>query len=146
MSYRAEVYKSLVSRLSTFTGLTDLLPDYKGDKAIFNHVPQGFKNTFPYVVIQSIDIDIIGGDNTEGYNAAITIHSWSDSRDIQELSDVMAQIKLALDRYDLTVANHSVSSLMQEFETVLRDPDEITRHGVQRFRLYFEPFLEYECQ
>lgn len=145
MSYRANTYIALVDRLTNFTGLTDLLPQYKGAFAVFDHVPQDFKNTFPYIVIADMEITTIGTDNTDGFNALITIHSWSDSRDIQALSDVMSQIKLALDRYDLTITDYSVSSLMQEFETVLRDQDEITRHGVQQYRLYFEPLIEYTC-
>lgn len=145
MSYRANVYTALVSRLSTYTDLIDLLPSYNGDKAIFDHVPQDFKDSYPYVVIQNMDITQLGTDETNGFDAVITIHTWSDSRDIQELSDVMYQIKLALDRYSLDITGYSTSSLMQEFETVFRDPDEITRHGIQRYRLFFEPKIDYIC-
>lgn len=145
MDYRANTYIALVDRLTNYADLAALLPTYQGAPAIFDHVPQDFKNAFPYVVIQNMEINQLDDDTNFGYDALITIHTWSDSRDITDLSNVMGAIKKALHYYKLQITNYSVSAIFQELETVLRDPDEITRHGVQQFRLYFEDLLEYTC-
>lgn len=139
---------AIYQRLSGFTALTDLLAtfDYGAGTvaAIYDQVPQvddaSDSSDFPYVVIGEWTTTENDTDTDTGFDTTLTIHTWSRQRDYQECQRVMFQVYNALHRYTgLTPTGYGVSGIHQEFSDLMRDPDGITRHGVQRFRIYFEP-------
>lgn len=139
---------AIYSRLSGFTALTALLSthDYGGTvlPAIYDQVPQvddpASNTDFPYIVLGEWTMVENDTDTDTGFDATLTIHTWSRQRGYQECQNVMLQVYNALHRYTgLTVTGYGVSGIHQEFSDLMRDPDGITRHGVQRFRIYFEP-------
>lgn len=139
---------AIYQRLAGFTDLTDLLAtfDYGNGTtpAIYDQVPQvddaADSSDFPYVVIGEWTMTQNDTDTDTGFDATLTLHTWSRQRDYQECQRVMTEVYNALHRHTgWVVPGYGVSGIHQEFSDLMRDPDGITRHGVQRYRIYFEP-------
>lgn len=110
---------------------------------VYDHVPQvddaGDNGDYPYVRIESPRDNENDTDNDTGFDTTIQLHVWSRYRGNKEAAELQAQIYNALHRQDLTVTGYGVSDVHQEFSEIMLDPDGITRHGVQRFRIFYEP-------
>lgn len=138
---------AIFNKLTGTTALTDLLPvhDY-GDgftaPSIFDHVPQSFdpsdNSQFPYVRITAPQDTENDTDTELGFTSVVNIHTWSRYRGNKEAGEVMEQIYNALHRQALTATDYGVSGIHQEYSEIMLDPDGITRHGVQRFRIFYE--------
>jgi len=50
----------------------------------------------------------------------------------------MKEVYNSLNRAEFIIDGYILIDIMQENETVLRDPDGITLHGVQRFRIILQ--------
>ena len=131
------ITKAIIGELRGNTALTSLLVDYVGADGVFYHVPQNF-NAYPYVVVYDIDLDSDNNDVTLAFDGVINIHTWSDKRDISVIGDIMKEVYNTLNRADFSIDDYVLIDIMQENEIVLRDPDGITLHGVQRFRIILQ--------
>lgn len=115
--------------------------------SVYDHVPQvddpGAAADFPYVVIDDFKSAPVDTKDANGLTGTILIHTWSRYRGNKEIQDIQATIYSALHHYDLdadmVASGYGVSNIYQEYCEILRDPDTITRHGVQRFRIHLEP-------
>lgn len=139
---------SIHNRLSSFTALTDLLATFDTGSqvipAVYDQVPQvddpAAQVDFPYVVLQDWTSQANDTDTETGFDLTLTIHTWSRQSGFFECQRIMEQVYNALHRHDdLTVPDWGVSGMQQEFSDMMRDPDGLTRHGVQRFRIFIEP-------
>lgn len=102
--------------------------------AISCHVSQNIKQsqTFPYVSVGDDTIADWSTDDKDGFDATITIHSWSRSGSMAQIKGIMSEI------YDTMHRNSALNAMMFfEYGEVLQDPDGVTTHGVQRFRLQY---------
>ena len=131
------ITKAIIGELRGNTALTSLLVDYVGADGVFYHVPQNF-NAYPYVVVYDIDLNSDNNDVTLAFDGVINIHTWSDKRDISVIGDIMKEVYNTLNRADFSIDDYVLIDIMQENEIVLRDPDGITLHGVQRFRIILQ--------
>jgi len=131
------ITKAITGELRANTALTNMLVDYAGADGIFYHVPQNF-NAYPYVVVYDIDLNSDNSDLTLAFDGVINIHSWSDKRDVSVIGDIMKEVYNSLNRADFIIDGYLLIDIMQENEIVLRDPDGITLHGVQRFRIILQ--------
>ena len=95
--------------------------------------PQG--TTFPYVVIGEFSGEPFDTKTQEGMDLDVTIHTWSEALGWKETADIMAAVLDALDKQSLSVTGHSLVLLQFTFSDRFLDPDGVTRHGVQRFRV-----------
>jgi hypothetical protein len=138
MSTQVEITKALINILRNDAPLTALLATYAGVSGVFYHVPQNF-NAYPYVVVYDIDLDSDDNDNTLAFDGVINIHSWTDNRDISTVGNVMQAVYNALHRVEFLMTGYALIDIMQQNEIVLRDPDGITLHGVQRLRIILQP-------
>lgn len=94
----------------------------------------------PYTVIGSATMPEDDTDNTLGYNVTVTIHTWSRGVDRSQVSTMQQQIRTALHRDKLNLAG--VVGVQQEFMDIYMDNSDGTnevRHGVQRFRVFYQP-------
>lgn len=77
-------------------------------------------------------------DGTTGFESTITIHTWdnaSATRGLLAIKTLMGSIYTALHRATLTVAGYDAISCDFEFSETYIESDNVTRHGVQRFRI-----------
>jgi hypothetical protein len=68
----------------------------------------------------------------------MTVHSWDNRRDMGEIGNIQKAIYNVLHNNSLTYTGYCNVEFNQEYQTVLRDPDGITLHGVQRFRFIIQ--------
>lgn len=105
---------------------------------VHGHVPQN-EAVYPYVVVDSMSLNNNDSDSEFAYDASVTVHVFSKYKGESETAGIQKQIYDAVHRQPLTTASYKVSGVHQEYSEIMMDNDGITRHGVQRYRLFFEP-------
>lgn len=100
--------------------------------SIYDHVPAN--TAYPYIVIgddTSIDFDT---KTSTGEEVTLTLHIWSEEPGRKEAKILHGHLKRILHDTLLTVEDHVTVLLRREFSQTFLDPDNVTRHGVSRFR------------
>ena len=125
MSASWELQKAIYTRLSTGSSYT-----------VYDEVPSGA--AYPYRVIgDDTEIDD-STDSNIGSEATVTIHTWSIVAGFSEIKAMADDIYSLLNRYDLPISGVNTVGVTREYSRPIRDPDGITRHGVQRFRVNYD--------
>lgn len=110
---------------------------------VYDQVPQpadgGDDSDYPYVVMGDFKPNQNDTDDEVGFDGTMQVHVWSRYDGNKEASDIQDLIYDALHRTQPTVVGYGVSDVQQVFGEILRDPDGLTRHGVQRFRVIITP-------
>jgi hypothetical protein len=138
-----------VSSTAQIALLASLYTELSNDSAVmaiatgvYDHVPQVARpednSRFPYVLIGDIRMDESDTDTETGFNAQATIHTWSRQEGRDEVLRLQGAIYTALHRVDIVITGYNVSTCQQEYSDSFTDPDGLTRHGVQVFRVIFE--------
>jgi hypothetical protein len=100
----------------------------------------GQNQAFPYVTIGefiAVENDTLGD---QAIDIEFTMHVWSRQAGMQEIEQLMARAKDALDRARLPVAGFQWVTTIWNWAQTLRDPDGVTRHGILRFQIMtFQP-------
>ncbi len=103
-----------------------------------NNIEQDY-DTYPFVVLEQPDLDEDDTDSETGFQGIFQVHVWSKSKSDIETMNLQKTIYDTLHRLSYDTTNYGVSDIHQQSVRILREPDGITRHGVQRFVLSFEP-------
>ena len=74
-----------------------------------------------------------------GSEHAITLHAWSAAASKGETWAMLAAIKTALHRQELSLAGQALVMMRLTDEQVFRDVDGVTWHGVARYRALTQP-------
>ena len=128
MSAELELQKGLLLTL----GAT--IPNAFGVPApVFDDVPQDTPT--PFVTASDALLSDYSGDGFIGHTALVTIHTWSDYRGMTEVKALQGQVYDLLNRAELVVTGFNVLGCDSINSNVLRDPNGVTRHGVQQFRV-----------
>lgn len=110
-------------------------------QAVYDFTPQEATDDdadFPYVVIGEDTAAPWDTDDILGAEWTVTIHSWSRYRGQKEVKQIMDACYNVLHRASLSVSNFSTITVEWEFSESLLDPDGLTHHGVQRYRLLLQ--------
>lgn len=137
MSEQVQTVIAVIAALKANTALTNQLTTYVATPAVFTHVPQDLED-YPYVVLFESGLEVDDNDCNLGFDGTINIHTWSDVRDMAVIGNIQKAIYDVLHHAELTMTGYSLVELHQEFSTILRDPDGITLHGVQRYRIILQ--------
>lgn len=137
MSEQVQIATAIIGALKASAALESQLTVYESSPAVFTHVPQDLES-YPYVVLFEVGMDNDDNDAELGFDGTLNIHSWSDQRNIETIGSIQKAIYDALHHAELTMNDYSLVDIHQEFSTILRDPDGITMHGVQRYRIMIE--------
>lgn len=135
MSHENQILISTIVALKADATLAGLISSYAGSPSVFTHVPQDLGEIYPWVVIYGIESNQFDNDATLGFECTMTVHSWDNRRDMGPINSIKKAIYDILHNNTLTFTGYSSVEYCQEFQTTLRDPDGITLHGVQRFRI-----------
>jgi len=139
-SYKPQFSEQVETAIAVIAALKDnwqlraLLTTYAASPAIFTHVPQDLK-TYPYVVLFESEMTSENNDSYLGFEGVFSLHVWSDERDMAVIGNIQKAIYDVLNHAELTMTGYDVPEIHQEFSTILRDPDGITLHGVQRYKI-----------
>jgi hypothetical protein len=122
MSAELEVQKAIFTKLKTALSTT-----------VYDNVPDNA--VAPYVVIGDDTFVQMDTDLIVGFEATVTIHSWSKYRCRAEVKTIMGNIYDALHRAEFTVQGYNLLGCDCEYSETFLESDGVTRHGVQRFRI-----------
>ena len=92
-----------------------------------------------YIVIGNDTLIEWDTDGRTGFEATITIHTWdstAENRSYLPLKGIMGDIYNLLHRAELSITGYNTIGIDFEFSETYLDPDGLTRHGIQRFRVY----------
>lgn len=99
-------------------------------------LPEGAPSTsFPYCVIGNDTVRAWDTDDTRGAEITLTLHFWSRAAGFRPVRALMDQAYGLLNRAVLTKTGYSITDCLFEFSDVMSEPDGVTKHGVQRYRL-----------
>ena len=104
---------------------------------IYSAVPQGDAEP-AFVTMDGFRANRNDTDTETGFDGTIDVHVWTEYEGWKELCTLQTTIYNAMHRTALTVTGHAVIDVQQEFSEMRRDPDGITKHGIQRFRVIIE--------
>lgn len=145
MSAESNIQKAVYAKLIADSALAAILAKNVNNSslpAIYDAVPQvkdsGSDLPFPYVTLGDDTMLDWDTDTSVGKEATITIHSWSRYRGRLEVKDIQGAIYEALHLSQLNVSGYHTVLCLSEYSESLLDPDGLTRHGVQRFRLIID--------
>lgn len=107
----------------------------EGNKGVFDFVPDN--QAFPYVRIGDIEWVDFSTHTEDGFEGTCTIHTWSRPVDRGRRETLILQgiIYSLLHRSNLAIENYANVSLRFVSSNILVDPDNVTVHGIQVFRL-----------
>lgn len=91
-----------------------------------------------YVVLGNDTMIEWDTDCETGFEGTVTIHAWdttANNRSFIPVKDVMGDVYAILHRAELSITGYNTVGMDFEFSETLLDPDGLTRHGVQRFRV-----------
>lgn len=102
-------------------------------------LPEGAPaTTFPYCVIGNDTVRSWDTDDTVGAEITITLHFWSRAQGFKQVKSLMDQAYGLLNRATLAKTGYVVVDCLFEFSDAMDDPDGMTKHGVQRYRITIE--------
>lgn len=134
MSEQVAFVSAVVKRIREFAATSAQLSTFGGLPAVFTTPPQDF-NGDPYIVISDTLLNTEDNDNGFRFNGITNIHIWSDNRDMAIVGGLQKAVYDALHHYELPMVDYSIIDLYQEYSNILLDPDGISSHGIQRFRV-----------
>ena len=108
-----------------------------GGPHIYDDVPQ--TAAFPFVTIGRSELRDWSTGTEQGTEHQLAVHVWSrvaGRREVHEILGVLADI---LHEASLSLTDHVLVNLRQDFSEVRRDPDGKTYHGIMRLRAATEP-------
>lgn len=99
-------------------------------------VPQKLEGV--YVVIGDTTLLPHDTDLQLGFECTVKIDTWDndpESRGFGKLKPLMGEVYSALNRATFPITGYTLVDIFSEFEQPFLDPDGVTTHGVQRFRV-----------
>lgn len=134
------VYQSVYNRLAGFTDLTSRLAN--GAASIYTRVPQpddaGDDSLFPFVVIEGTSVTPWDTDDTDGAQATMSVHVYSRSQSILEISGIATATYDALHKYQLVIAGGNTVDCLFDNSVGFEDPDGKTLHRVNDFLITYD--------
>lgn len=120
------IFDRLTGNLGVGVSLFDTAP----------YLPEGAPSTsFPYVVMGNDTSASWDTDDQLGAEITVTLHFWSRAEGFNQVKTIMQAAYDRLNRASLSKTGYSVIDCLHEFSEALNDPDGVTKHGIQRYRL-----------
>lgn len=125
------VQGAVFSKLLAGTSFTNLV-----GTRLYDHVPASTDPaTFPYVEIGESTGESLDTKTELGFENTVVLHTWSRYRGRKETKQIQAAIYGLLHRGTLSITGFTHVNSEHEFTEVFTDPDGLTYHGIQRFRV-----------
>lgn len=124
--------------LSADADLQALLGANTTTPKVFDFVPDN--TVFPYVTLQIKPWVDRGNHDYEGLSAMLTIHVWDQNsggkRGDLFVQSIQKRIDELLHNTEPNIDGWGVVVFRRNFIDIVTDPDNVTKHGIQRFKLY----------
>jgi len=108
--------------MAKVTGVYDFVPD---------------NEPYPFIQIGEISSVDRSSQTAQGFDSLANVYVWSrpEDRGRKEVRDIQYDIYRVLHMANPTITDFSVVSFRFDFSEVIVDPDAVTYHGIQRFRI-----------
>ena len=93
---------------------------------------------YPYIIVGDDTLTQDSADDFIGFDATVTIHSWSVKKGRKEIKTIQDYVFNQLNREILLISGYNMVNCYQEYSETFLDPDGVTHHGVQRYRVIFD--------
>ncbi len=107
-------------------------------RRIFDFVPDN--QVFPYVVLQIKPWKDRGNQTWNGLDSRLVIETWyqpaTGDRGDLGVQTIQNRIDQLLHTIDIQIDGWSVVVFRREMVNVITEPDNVTKHGIQRFKLF----------
>ena len=100
---------------------------------VFDFVPEN--TAFPYVKVGEETAVDNGTKTLQGNEHTLVIHTFSRYRGSKEIKEIMSLVYDVLHESSLTISG-AMNNMRFEFSDIIKEPDGLTTHGVQRFRTF----------
>jgi len=104
-----------------------------GGNNIYDFVPEG--TSFPYVKVGDQTMVDDGTKDKKGSDFTLIVHTFSRYRGSKEIKEIMSLVYDVLHESSLSVSG-AMNNMRFEFSDIIKEPDGLTTHGVQRFRTF----------
>jgi hypothetical protein len=108
-----------------------------GGTRIYDDPPQAA--SYPFITLGESTLRDWSTGSEDGAEHLLTLHVWSRSGGKKQVLDIIEEIKSALHDRPLSLIDHHLVNLRNEFSEVRPDPDGDTFHGIVRYRAVTEP-------
>jgi hypothetical protein len=105
---------------------------------VYDYVKQDKNTAFPYITIGEATHSDWSTDSESGFECTVTIHVWSRKEGRKEVKTIQGEVYAALHRQALTVTGYALVDCNFENSDTFLDPDGITHHGTQTFRIIID--------
>ena len=116
-----------------YTTLTNDVPLMALITGVYDIVPK--EQLFPFITIGDVTQTDDSTKGVAGMDLTVTIHTWDQSDSRYRLKQIMGEVYRILHDTSYVVAGMNLINSRFEFSDVFKDPDGITTHGVQRFKI-----------
>jgi len=137
-----ETQIAIFTQLGTDTTLVGLLGGTVapgGDPKVYDFVPDN--KSFPYVTLQILPWKDRGNHTDEGLECELQINVFHQPtttnpvRGNKTVQAIQARIDELLHKQSFCIDGWNILGLRRTFVDILTDPDNVTKHGIQRFKL-----------
>lgn len=108
-----------------------------GGPRVHDDVPRG--TPFPYITFGQSTARDWGTSTEDGEEHLLTVHVWSRQAGRKQVVAVLRAVRDRLHTATLTLTDHRLVNLRQEFTEARRDADGETYRGIARYRAVTEP-------
>ncbi len=131
-----ETQKTVYALLNGDAQLRTLMSKPAPTQIVFDHVPDG--TTYPYITMQIKPLTDRGNHTKEGWACEFQINVWArePGRGDLDVQNIQYRIDQLLHDQAPCIEGWNVIVLRRTLVDVLLEADNVTRHGVQRFKLY----------
>lgn len=131
----SETQKAIYTLLSSDAALMALLGQVATEQKVFDFIPDN--TAFPYIQLQIKPWTDRGSHQTEGFTCVLTIHVWYQElgRGDLQVQNIQARVDQLLHTQDVCITGWNVLGLRRTMSDILTDPDNVTKHGIQQFKL-----------
>ena len=123
VALQTSVYNALTGNSSLTSSVT----------GIYDFVPEN--TSFPYVKVGDQTIVDDGTKDKKGSDFTLIVHTFSRYRGSKEIKEIMSLVYDVLHESSLTISG-AMNNMRFEFSDIIKEPDGLTTHGVQRFRTF----------
>lgn len=122
-----EIQKAIVAAVVADGALGALIGDRIYDRVPDSAVP-------PYVNFGVTFADVYDGQEFDGTEVMVMLHTWSRDHGRVECEQIMDGLRALLHEQTLTLETKTFTLGRLADQRTMQDPDGVTTHGVQRFR------------
>ncbi len=90
---------------------------------------------FPYVQIGEAEYEDRGSHTTEGWTGFLTVHVWTRGESRKQNEELQAIVDGLLHNKDLAASGWTDLSFRRDFKTTIVEDDDVTYHGILRYKL-----------